>query len=98
MFGVRAGQFRLDALQRGFERVPGGKAAFERADQALGLGVDAVLRDQTIRVETVNALLLNTRKDAVQRFVRAFRETLDWMYADPAAIDAMSVAWSPPSR
>jgi NitT/TauT family transport system substrate-binding protein len=44
------------------------------------------LRSQTIRVETVNANVLKTRKDAVLRFVRAFRETLDWMYADPEAI------------
>jgi NitT/TauT family transport system substrate-binding protein len=44
------------------------------------------LRGQTIRVETVNANVLKTRKDAVLRFVHAFRETLDWMYADPEAI------------
>jgi NitT/TauT family transport system substrate-binding protein len=44
------------------------------------------LRSQTIRVETVNASVLKARKDAVLRFARAFRETLDWMYADPEAI------------
>jgi len=44
------------------------------------------LRSQTIRVEVVNANTLRDRKDAVLRFVRAYRETLDWMYADPAAI------------
>ena len=44
------------------------------------------LRSQTIRVEVVNANVLKARKDAVLRFVRAFRETLDWMYADPEAI------------
>jgi NitT/TauT family transport system substrate-binding protein len=44
------------------------------------------LRSQTIRVETVNANVLKTRKDAVLRFARAFRDTLDWMYADPEAI------------
>jgi NitT/TauT family transport system substrate-binding protein len=44
------------------------------------------LRNQTIRVETINANALKSRKDAVLRFVRAFRETLDWMYADPEAI------------
>jgi NitT/TauT family transport system substrate-binding protein len=44
------------------------------------------LRSQTIRVEVANLNVLRTRKDAVQRFVRAFRETLDWMYADPEAI------------
>ncbi len=44
------------------------------------------LRDQTIRVETINANVLKSRKDAVLRFVHGFRETLDWMYADPEAI------------
>ena len=44
------------------------------------------LRSQTIRVEVVNANVLKNRKDAVLRFVRAFRETLDWMYASPDAV------------
>ena len=44
------------------------------------------LRIQTIRVEVVNGNVLKNRNDAVLRFVRAFRETLDWMYADPEAI------------
>jgi NitT/TauT family transport system substrate-binding protein len=44
------------------------------------------LRSQTIRVEVVNDNVLKNRKDAALRFVRAFRETLDWMYADPEAI------------
>ena len=43
------------------------------------------LRSQTIRVEVVNGNVLKNRNDAVLRFVRAFRETLDWMYADPEA-------------
>jgi NitT/TauT family transport system substrate-binding protein len=44
------------------------------------------LRSQTIRVEVINANVLKNRNDAALRFVRAFRETLDWMYADPEAI------------
>ena len=44
------------------------------------------LRSQTIRVEVVNDNVLKSRRDAVLRFVRAFRETLDWMYADPEAM------------
>jgi NitT/TauT family transport system substrate-binding protein len=45
------------------------------------------LRGQTIRIETVNANVLANRKDAALRFVRAYRETLDWMYSDPKAIE-----------
>jgi NitT/TauT family transport system substrate-binding protein len=44
------------------------------------------LRSQTIRIEVVNNNVLTGRNAAVLRFVRAFRETLDWMYADPEAI------------
>jgi NitT/TauT family transport system substrate-binding protein len=44
------------------------------------------LRAQTIRIEVVNGNVLKNRKDAVLRYVRAFRETLDWMYSDPEAI------------
>jgi NitT/TauT family transport system substrate-binding protein len=44
------------------------------------------LRGQTIRIEVVNNNVLTGHKAAVLRFVRAFRETLDWMYADPEAI------------
>src|ERR671916_757093 len=45
-------------------------------------------RDQTVRVQIVNAGVLQQRKDAIARFVEAWRETLDWMYSDPAAIKA----------
>lgn len=44
------------------------------------------LRGQTIRIEVVNNNVLTGRNDAVLRFARAYRETLDWMYADPEAI------------
>ena len=43
------------------------------------------IRNQSVRVEIVNANVLRDRKDAVMRFVRAYRETLDWMYASPEA-------------
>jgi NitT/TauT family transport system substrate-binding protein len=44
------------------------------------------LRSQTVRVDMVNADVLNGRSDAVLRFVRAYRETLDWMFSSPDAI------------
>ena len=43
-------------------------------------------RDQTVRVQIVNAGVLQQKKDAIARFVAAWRETLDWMYSDPAAL------------
>jgi NitT/TauT family transport system substrate-binding protein len=54
------------------------------------------LRSQTIRVEVVNDAVLKNRKDAALRFVRAFRETLDWMYADPEAIKMYAEAIKAP--
>jgi len=45
-------------------------------------------RDQTVRVQIVNAAALEAKKDALVRFVQAWRETIAWMYADPAAIKA----------
>jgi NitT/TauT family transport system substrate-binding protein len=44
------------------------------------------LRTQTVRVDMVNANVLKERKDAVLRFVRAYRETLDWMFSSPEAV------------
>jgi len=43
-------------------------------------------RNQTVRVQIVNANALRARKDVMVRFMRAYRETLDWMYSDPLAI------------
>lgn len=44
------------------------------------------LRGQTVRAIIVNADALKTKKDAIMRFVKAYRESVDWMYADPKAI------------
>jgi NitT/TauT family transport system substrate-binding protein len=44
------------------------------------------LRNQTIRVQIVNADALKQRKDVMLRFMRAYREALDWMYSDPLAV------------
>jgi NitT/TauT family transport system substrate-binding protein len=44
------------------------------------------LKGQTVRAIIVNADALKTKKDAILRFVKAYRESADWMYADPKAI------------
>ena len=46
----------------------------------------ASLDKQTVRVVIVNADVLKSRKDAVLRFAKAYREAVDWMYSDPDAI------------
>jgi NitT/TauT family transport system substrate-binding protein len=44
------------------------------------------MRNQTVRVEIVNADALKKRNDVMVRFMRAYRETLDWMYSNPLAV------------
>jgi NitT/TauT family transport system substrate-binding protein len=46
----------------------------------------ASMRGQTVRVQTVNARLFGERKDVLLRFVRAYREALDWIFTDPQAM------------
>jgi NitT/TauT family transport system substrate-binding protein len=43
------------------------------------------LRDQTVRVEIVSEALWSNQ-DLMRRFMRAYREALDWIFADPRAI------------
>jgi NitT/TauT family transport system substrate-binding protein len=43
---------------------------------------------QTVRFIVVNAHTFASRPDALRRYMQAYRETLDWMYADPDAIGA----------
>jgi NitT/TauT family transport system substrate-binding protein len=45
------------------------------------------LRGQTVRVTVVNANFLKQRPDVAARFVKAYRETVDWMYSDPKALE-----------
>ncbi len=42
----------------------------------------ALVRGQTIRVNVVNANTLKSRKAVVERFMQAYRETVDYMYSD----------------
>jgi NitT/TauT family transport system substrate-binding protein len=49
------------------------------------------LRGQTVRVLVVNANALKTKHDAILRFMAAYREAVDWMYADPKAVEMYSV-------
>lgn len=46
----------------------------------------AVLKTRTGRVNLSNLDTLRDRADALSRFHRAYKETVDWMYTDPAAL------------
>jgi NitT/TauT family transport system substrate-binding protein len=50
----------------------------------------ASLKSRTGRVNLTNVATLQNRKDALMRFHRAYKETIDWMYSDPAALKHFS--------
>jgi ABC-type nitrate/sulfonate/bicarbonate transport system substrate-binding protein len=72
--GWSAPPFGLDLLDQGKIRIiAGGNDA-------------AVFRGQTVRVLVTNLTALQTKKSALERYMRAYRETVDWMYSDPTAL------------
>jgi len=47
----------------------------------------AVFKGQTVRVNITNTQTLANRKAVLDRYMKAYRETIDWMYSnDPAAL------------
>jgi NitT/TauT family transport system substrate-binding protein len=46
------------------------------------------VRSQTVRLIIANATDLAKRRDVYTRFADAYREAIDWMYADPKAVEA----------
>jgi NitT/TauT family transport system substrate-binding protein len=72
--GWAAAPFALDLLDEGKIRLV-----------ARGTDVNA-LRGRTVRVNVTNLDMLSKRRDTLDRFMQAYRETVDWMYADPAVL------------
>lgn len=48
------------------------------------------LRNQTARFMTANAGALEQRRPVFVRYLQAYREVVDWMYADPVALKAFA--------
>ena len=72
--GWSAPPFGLDQLDDGKIRI-------------VARGNDAdVFKGQTVRLLLANAKSLETKKPLFERFMKAYRETIDYMYADPAAL------------
>jgi NitT/TauT family transport system substrate-binding protein len=46
----------------------------------------ASIREQTIRVQITNAQNLAAKKDVIARYMKAYDETVDWMYASAEAV------------
>jgi NitT/TauT family transport system substrate-binding protein len=53
----------------------------------IATGNDAsAFKGQTVRLNIANAGFLDAHKPVVDRYMKAYRETIDYMYADPAAL------------
>jgi NitT/TauT family transport system substrate-binding protein len=76
--GFSTPPFGLDALAEGRSRLI-----------ALANDLPSV-RNQTVRVTIANANDLAKRREVYDRFIRAYREAIDWMYANDAAIEAFA--------
>jgi NitT/TauT family transport system substrate-binding protein len=73
--GFGAAPFGLDLVEDGKIRI-------------IATGNDvASLRTRTVRVNLTSISNLRNRRDAIGRFHRAYKETVDWMYSDPAALE-----------
>ena len=77
--GWAAPPFGLDQIEQGKIRV------VARANDI------TAVRDKTVTVLIANTDTLQKRKDAISRFMQAYRETVEWMYADPAAVKRFAV-------
>ena len=79
--GWSAPPFALDQLDRNEIR-------------QIATGNDTVFKGQTVRLLITNTQTLSGRKDAIDRYIKAYRETVDWMYSDPAALKPMPTLWA----
>jgi NitT/TauT family transport system substrate-binding protein len=50
----------------------------------------AAFKGQTVRLNIANAQSLATKKDAIVRYMKAYREAVDYMYGDPNALKVYS--------
>jgi len=73
-----------DQVDVGWASPPGGlKEIDEGKTRLLARATDAaIVRGQTIRTIVANAQVLEKRKDVVERYMQAYRETIDYMYGD----------------
>jgi NitT/TauT family transport system substrate-binding protein len=72
--GWAVAPFVLDLLDRGEARM------IARASDLPSI------RGQTIRAQITNAQILAAKKDAIARYMKAYNETVDWMYSSADAV------------
>ena len=62
----------------------------EKKIRLLATGNDTSFKDQTVRIVATNVNTLTNRKDAIDRYMKAYKETVNFMYTDPKAIEIYS--------
>jgi NitT/TauT family transport system substrate-binding protein len=73
----------------GWSAPPFGLDQLDRNEiRQIATGNDTLFKGQTVRLLITNTATLSSRKDAIDRYMKAYRETVDWMYSDPAALKA----------
>ena len=71
----------------GWSAPPFGLDQLDRNEiRQIATGNDTLFKGQTVRLLITNTQTLQGRKDAIERYMKAYRETIDWMYSDPAAL------------
>src|SRR4249920_3578711 len=71
----------------GWAAPPFGLDQLDRKEiRQIATGNDTIFKEQTVRLVITHQQTLQNRKDAIVRYMRAYRETIDWMYSDPAAL------------
>jgi len=80
-------QVMSDQIDVGWSAPPIGLDLLDQGKiRLLATGNDTLFKDQTVRLLLTSTQTLQTRKAAIDRYMAAYRETIDWMYADPAAL------------
>lgn len=74
----------------GWSAPPLGLDQLEKKEiRIIATGNDAsVFKGQVVRLNITNVQALQTKKSALDRYMAGYRETLDWMYANPAGLKA----------
>jgi NitT/TauT family transport system substrate-binding protein len=71
----------------GWSAPPFGLDQLDRNEiRQIATGNDTVFKGQTVRLLITNTATLSNRKDVIERYIKAYRETVDFMYSDPAAL------------
>ena len=90
--GMRRSAMRSSCADVGWAAPPFGLDQLDKKEiRIIATGNDAAaFKGQTVRVNIVNANYLKDHKDIVTRYMKAYRETVDYMYHNPEALKVYS--------